>query len=277
MAEEKSNFLSIPIDIIKDRKLVSTLAKNDFRSRFAGSYFGIVWAFVQPIITVLVYWFVFEKALHAGGNTTREGITVPFVLWLVAGLIPWFYFQEVVVMGTNALLEYSYLVKKVVFNITTLPVVKAVSSLFVHLFFVAFMFVLYFAYHFPPSLYNLQVIYYSFCMLMLVLGIIYATSAAVVFFRDLSQIVNIIMQVWIWVTPIMWNIDAMTLSPWVIKFLKLNPLYYIVAGYRDAMFNQVWFWDKPRMTLYFWGITLIIFILGTTIFSKLKAHFADVL
>ena len=104
-------------EIISNRKLIWDLSKNDFKTRFAGSYLGIIWAFVQPIVTVLVYWFVFEKGMHASGINLRSGITAPFVLWLIAGLVPWFFFQEVLSGGTNALMEYSYLVKKVVFQI----------------------------------------------------------------------------------------------------------------------------------------------------------------
>ena len=82
-----------------------------------------IWAFIQPIVTICVYWFVFGLALRNGSD---KG--VPFVLWLIAGLIPWFFLQEGLLGGTNALLEYNYLVKKVVFNIRILPVVKVLLS-----------------------------------------------------------------------------------------------------------------------------------------------------
>ncbi len=268
----------IPKEIVANRQLIANLAKNDFKTRFAGSILGIVWAFVQPIVTVVIYWFVFQKALNAGTASTKAGITVPFVLWLVAGLVPWFYFQELMISGTNALIEYNYLVKKVVFNISILPVVKAVSALFVHLFFVGFMLVLYACYGHFPDLYMLQIIYYSFSMMILGLGIIYFTSAVVVFFRDLAQIVNIGVQVLVWATPIMWNIDGMTNIPRAVEvILKLNPMYYVVSGYRDALINQGWFWNRAGLTLWFWLVTGAIFIAGTMIFRKLRVHFADVL
>ena len=121
-------------NIKNNRNLIWSLAKNDFKQKFAGSNFGIVWAFVQPVITILVYWIVIDKALNAGTQGTKEGIAAPFVLWLTCGIVPWFYFSEVISAGTNVLIEYNYLVKKVVFNIDVLPIVKAVSSIFVHLF-----------------------------------------------------------------------------------------------------------------------------------------------
>ena len=269
--------LEILLDVFKNKKLVFNLAKNDFKQKFSGSYLGIVWAFVQPIVTVVVYWFVFQKALNVGSQSTKAGIAVPYVLWLIAGLVPWFYFSEVVSTTTNVLLEYSYLVKKVVFNISILPVVKAISSMFVHLFFIGFMLVMYVVYGYTPNVHMLQIIYYSFCMMILALGFGYINAAIQVFFRDLSQIVNIILQVGVWATPIMWNMDSMIISDRVLFILKLNPMYYVVVGYRDAMINNVYFWSHPAETIYFWAFTIIMFIIGTTVFKKLKIHFADVL
>ena len=267
----------LPKEVYQNRKLLWNLSKNDFKTRFAGSYLGIIWAFVQPIVTVLVYWFVFEKGMHASGINLRSGITAPFVLWLIAGLVPWFFFQEVLSGGTNALMEYSYLVKKVVFQIDILPIIKLISALFVHLFFIAFTIILYACYGYYPDLYTLQMLYYTFAMMILLLGLIYATSAIVVFFKDLGQIINIILQIGVWMTPIMWNIDGMELNPILITILKLNPMYYIVAGYRDSLINKAGFWEQPGMTIYYWILTIVLFIIGTKIFKKLKPHFADVL
>ena len=215
--------------------------------------------------------------MHASGINLRSGITAPFVLWLIAGLVQWFFFQEVLSGGTNALMEYSYLVKKVVFQIDILPIIKLISALFVHLFFIAFTIILYACYVYYPDLYTLQMLYYTFAMMILLLGLIYATSAIVVFFKDLGQIINIILQIGVWMTPIMWNFDGMELNPILITILKLNPIYYIVAGYRDSLINKAGFWDQPGMTIYYWILTIVLFIIGTKIFKKLKPHFADVL
>lgn len=267
----------LPAELYQNRKLISNLAKNDFKTRFAGSYLGIVWAFIQPIVTVLVYWFVFQKGLRASGVDMKSGINVPYVLWLIAGLVPWFFFSEALNNGTNALIEYSYLVKKVVFKISILPIVKVVSALFVHVFFIIFMLVLYSCYSFFPDLYTLQILYYSFAMFVFVIALTYGTCAIVVFFKDLSQIISIILQVGVWMTPIMWNIDTMELPSFLLTIFKLNPMYYIVAGYRDALINKVWFWERPELTMYFWLLTIVVLGLGAVIFKRLKIHFADVL
>jgi teichoic acid transport system permease protein len=122
--------------------LIWKLAKNDFKNRYSGSYLGRLWAFTQPVVTVLLYWFVFGYIMMPDKKELlTSGVEAPYVLWLTAGLVPWFYFSEAISNGTTSLLEYSYLVKKVVFNINIIPIVKTVAALFLHAFFVACMLV----------------------------------------------------------------------------------------------------------------------------------------
>lgn len=277
MAEKKRD-ASLAGHLVSNRGLIWNLAKNDIKKKFAGSYFGIVWAFVQPVITVLLYWFVFEFGLHQKASDLRTGIEIPFVMWLMAGLVPWFYFQEAMNGGTGVLVEYSYLVKKVVFQIDTLPVVKMISALFTHLFFVLFAIAVFWVMGYPPDLYTLLVIYYSFCMIVLATGIVYATGAMTVFFRDMKEVVAILLQIGMWVTPIMWNFESMTQIPgWAAALLKLNPMYYIVSGYRNALIHKIGFWENWGLTIYFWVVTILILIVGTSVFKRLRPHFADVL
>ena len=260
-------------ELWKNKDLVWKLGKNDFKTKYAGSYFGILWAFVQPMVTILIYIFIFQFGFRV--MDTPNGY--PYALWLIAGIIPWFFFSEGVINATNCLLEYSYLVKKVVFKISVLPIVKMISALFVHAFFVAFSLVLCSLYGYTPSLATLQIFYYSLCTFMFTLGLVYATSAIVVFFRDLTQIISIFLQVGIWLTPIMWDVNMLANYPWLIKLFKLNPMYYIVTGYRDSMLGHVWFWNHWGWTVYFWIVTVVLFALGSWIFKRLKPHFADVL
>ena len=268
------SLIDIPVEIYQNRKLALNLAKNDFKTKYAGSYLGIIWAFIQPIVTILVYWFVFSVGFRSG-NVGEY----PFVLFIVVGIIPWFFFSDALNGGTNAMTDYNYLVKKVVFNIDILPFVKVISALFVHCFFIIFALILCACLGYYPSVYTVQLIYYVVCSIVFVLGLSYLSSAIVVFFRDLGQFINIfILQVGVWLTPIMWNADDM-LSPVVLKIFKLNPMYYVVSGFRDSMLARNWFWQGERLlwTIYFWTITLLVFGLGVKIFRRLKVHFADVL
>ena len=262
----------LPVELYHNRQLIFSLAKNDFKTKYAGSYLGIVWAFVQPIVTILVYWFVFTIGLRAGNADDY-----PFVLYLVSGIVPWFFFQDALNGGTNALLEYNYLVKKVVFKISILPMVKVISAMFVHCFFVAFALIISSCYGYTPTIHTIQLIYFSFCTFVFSLALVYITSAVVVFFRDLTQIISIILQVGIWMTPIMWDLNMLNGYPVLMKLFKFNPMYYIVSGYRDSMLGRTWLTAHWKWGNYFWCLTIIIFILGTLIFKRLKPHFADVL
>ncbi len=265
----------LPMELYQSRHLIWKLAKNDFKKRYAGSCLGIVWAMAQPVVTVGMYYIVFDKIMHSTSTAFRDGVEVPFVLFLTAGLVPWFYFSEAICSGTNALLEYHYLVKKVVFKISILPIIKIIAATFIHVFFVVILLLVAAFYGYYPTIYTVQIVYYSFCLFMFVLALSYTTCAVVVFFRDLSQIINIALQIGMWATPILWNIDTLQ-SGWV-TVLKINPLVYIVNGYRSAVYERQWFFEDFFSTMYFWIVTVVLFGVGALVFKRLKVHFADVL
>lgn len=259
----------------QSRSLIWKLAKNDFKKRYAGSYLGSIWALVQPVVTVLMYYIVFDKIFQSRSEAMAGDTPIPYVLFLTAGLVPWFYFSEGLNHGTQALTEYSYLVKKVVFNIEILPIIKVVAATFIHVFFALIVLIIACIYGYFPTLMTIQLLYYSFCMFMLILALTYTTSAVVVFFRDLAQIIQIGLQIGMWATPILWNIGK--LSPTVQTIIKINPVCYIVNGYRASLCGTGWFIQDWKYTIYFWAFTIVFFIIGRRIFGKLKVHFADVL
>ncbi|NOJ71313.1 ABC transporter permease [Paenibacillus alvei] len=265
------SFVRFLIDTFKMRRLIFSMAKKDFTSKYVGSYFGLIWALVNPIITIAVYWFVFEKGLRA----TSPLEDAPFIIWFIVGIIPWLFFSESWSSATNSMFEYSYLVKKVVFRVSVLPIVKIISSLFIHLMFMLLIIAVLFLYGFSPSIYYIQLLYYAFCMIVLLIGLSWLTSAIVPFFKDMGQIVAIMLQFGMWLTPIAW--PTTMLPDTVAYWFKLNPLFYIVEGYRDTFISHVWFYHRYNQTLYFWAFTIIIFLMGAYIFRKLKPHFSDVL
>ena len=266
---------SLPKELWDNRELIWKLAKNDFKKRYAGSTMGRVWAFVQPVVTVAMYYCVFGLIFPTRAQLAASGVEAPYVLWLTAGLVPWFFFSEAIIGGTNALIEYNYLVKKVVFKISILPIIKVIAALFIHAFFAFVLLVLYHCYGYKPSFYVLQIVYYSFCMFCLCLAISYSTCAIVVFFKDLSQIIGIVLQVGMWGTPILWELGQIPEKYRII--FKLNPVFYIINGYRSALFERTWFFEDFYSTMFFWIVTAIIFGIGALIFKRLKPHFADVL
>lgn len=272
---KKRNPMGLVGELWQSKQLIWKLSGNDFKKRYAGSYLGKIWAFVQPVITVLMYWIVFDKVFQTKAQMVASGVEVPYVLYLTAGLVPWFFFSEALTGGTSALLEYTYLVKKVVFKISILPLIKVIAASFTHIFFTAVLLIIATTYGYYPTFYTLQVIYYTICLFVLALGICYLTSAVVVFFKDLQQLIGICLQLGMWATPILWDIHM--LSPTMQKIMRINPLVYVVEGFRNSVYGEKWFFENLAGTLYFWAVTLLLFWFGTRIFKKLKTHFADVL
>jgi ABC-type polysaccharide/polyol phosphate export permease len=126
-----------------------------------------------------------------------------------------------------------------------------------------------------PNWYHLQFFYYLFSDLMFLLGLTWLTSAVVIFFKDLNQIVQVAVQVGFWGTPIFWKTEH--LAPKLQWVFKLNPAYYITEGYRYTFIYKVPFWEHWLWGLYFWVATLFLLGSGAFVFKKLKPHFADVI
>lgn len=264
-------------DIYGSKRLILDLVKNDFKVKYAGSYLGITWAFVQPVITILLYWIVFQYGLRVVTSDT----SLPFAIWLITGMVPWFFIADAITNGSNGFFEYNYLVKKVVFKISIIPVIKVFSALLVHIVFMIFLIAIYILYQVFgsdisfPNISILQLPYYTLCAAVLSLSIVYTTSSITVFFRDLTQFISIMLQIGMWATPILWNISMVPDEyKWIVYG---NPVNYIVEGYRNALTGGVWFWQIPYQSLWFWCFTAVIFMVGMVVFKRLKPHFADVL
>ena len=203
---------------------------------------------------------------------------VPYVLWLVPGIVPWFFFNEALNAGTACLQEYHYLVKKVVFNVEVLPVIKLVSCAVVHAIFVAIMIGMFFCYGRLPMATWVQLLYYSFALSVNILAVTLFTTAINVFFKDMAQIVSICLQFGMWLIPIMWAPEMFPGFPARLQqLLKLNPVCYVVTGYRDSMLAGNWFWERPMQSVYYWVVTLLLLYIGLRVFRRLRPHFPDVL
>lgn len=270
LAGKSIEFLDFGRDLFRSRRIILTLAANDFRNRYLGSYIGLAWAVIHPVATVFVLVTVFSLAFDAAPIDN-----VPFALWLVAGFIPWLYFAEVWSGATSSIADYSYLVKKVVFRVSMLPVIKLVSALPIHIFLLIFTTFAFIVLGHPPGWHSLQVLYYSSALLVFLLGLSWTTSSLYVFLKDTNQFIAVILQFGFWLTPLVWPLHAVPEK--YRTFVQINPLCYIVGGYRDALIGTTWFWEKPFSTLYFWSVTAVMIVIGALLFARLRPHFADVL
>lgn len=258
------------VDLYKEKSVIWQLARNDCKARFAAAGLGVIWAFLQPLLNILVLWFVFQV-----GFRSMPVEDVPFIVWYIPAFLSWNFFSEAISQSTNSLMEYSYLLKKVNFKVTMIPLIKVVSAGIIHAAFIIFIVVISLVYGRMPTLYFLQMIYYFFCVFCLSASLGWLLSALAVFLKDVANMVAVVLQIGFWMTPLFWDPSGM--QPLIQSLLKLNPMYYVCMGYRESVVGDTLFWQHPLQTAYFWILTLLIFIGGSRLFVKLKPHFVDML
>lgn len=264
------DFLSFFRLLATQRQLIVTMAKREVKGQYAASVLGAAWTFIHPLVLIFVFWFVFSVGFKA-----KPMNDVPFVVWLTAGMMPWFLFADILTTSVGVIVDHTNLIKKTLFPSQILPLVRIAAALVTHLVFLVLLVGLLIFQNIPFTVYFLQFFYYSLCLCVFALGLSWAVSALNVFIRDVAHMVAVIVQVGFWVTPIFWDLQIM--PPKAQMILKLNPMYYIVQGYRDSFIYGVGFWHHPYQTLYFWTICGASFLVGAYVFQRLKPQFADVL
>jgi len=267
---ELGRFLSLAYTLYRHRSLIWQLAVHDLRSRYASTLMGSVWAIANPAITILVFWFVSVYGLRV---SVQEG--PPYFLVLFCGFVPWMMFSDAVTGGASGVLSYSYLVKKIAFPLEILPIVKIVSTVIVHGFLVALLVVILIVSGVPPTLHFVGALYFMACTVAFAAGLAWLLSALRVFSSDLGHALGAVMTIWFWATPILWPLQ--NLKGKALWIVQLNPVLYIVEGYRNALLyarplSALW-----PLDVYFWTVTGFVLLLGAGVFRRLKPHFADVL
>jgi ABC-type polysaccharide/polyol phosphate export permease len=258
--------------IWRERRLVWQLSLHHFHQQYAATMIGSLWAVVQPLVTIAVFWFIFSY----GFRDISQAGKPPFVLLLISGFVPWMMFADAVNGGTSTIVTHRYLVKKIAFPLEILPVVNFVSAAIVHAALLVVLLVLLLVYGYPPTLYVLQLPVFFFGAACFSIGLTWFLSALNVFQRDIGQSVGVIIMLWFWMTPIVWPMEMLG-DGIAARILMLNPMYYVVEGYRASLLYGRSAMGDPLSALSFWGITIAMMVLGRSVFSRLKVHFADVL
>lgn len=256
-------------DLLSRRTAIAELAKRDFEQQFQGSYMGFIWAFLQPLLFIGILYLIFELGFRAGRSTE-----MPFSIYLIAGMVSWLYFSNNFSAGTGVFRSYAFLIKKVDFRLSVLPLVKLLSSLPAHLVLVSVAICLAWYEGYPPTLFTLQLLYYFLALCTLLLGLSLLTASTNIFAKDVGNIVAVLLQFGFWLTPLFWSIDM--LPERFQSLIKFNPMYYIVSGYRESIALKQPFWERPLEALYFWSFSLITLALGIWVYRRLKPHFAEV-
>lgn len=267
----------IPLNTYQWAKLdlLRTLVKRDLEAKYKGSILGNLWPLVNQLSQLLIYTYVFAIVLKV--KLSLNGLpdnNFTFGLWLFAGLLPWIAFTSGLNQASRSVIDQPNLVKKVIFPLALLPLVPILSAFIESAFgLILLIFAVALATHtLQPTLALLPLVWLT--QLLLTAGLGYLAAALTVFLRDIPQTLSIILNIWFYMTPIIYPASAIPESfrNWV---FWLNPLAAISEIYRDVLLvGAIKHWSE-------WGLTAIISLLigclGFWSYKKLRPAFADVL
>lgn len=257
--------------LIRHWPLVRSMVRRDVSARYRGSFGDALWTFLNPLLLMAAYYFVFAVVLRARfpGDPTRSG----FFLYFFAGMLPWLAFSESLGRSPQLMLENRNLVKKILFPVETLPInltlVGLVTQAFATLLFLAGLILL--RGSIPITTLALPLLLVP--QLLFTAGLCWALAALGVFFRDLAQIIGFLLTLWFFLTPICY--PEASLPPDALHWLRWNPIFHLVRGYRAVLLESHL---PPILNLaILWVTGLVAAWLGHGLFFKLRRAIPDVL
>ncbi len=257
-------------NLVERPALVAQLVRRDFEQRYVGSAAGWLWGIVHPLVQLGVWWFVFQVCLQM--TLPADAPTQNYAMFVMAGYLPWMLFQETVTRSAASLVDHANLITRTVFPSEVVAVSIFLSSLLHHL--IGVVLVMAFAVYthsLSPMVMWLPV--YMVFVGMLGVGIGWVASSLHVYLRDTGQVLNVVMQLWMWMTPIMISADKI---PEKYRFLVVwNPMSFVVDAYRRLLLTAAWP-DVGQIALVA-GYSVGVFLIGGLFFRHLKRGFADVL
>ncbi len=245
------------------RELLKSNVKKEIRGKYKGSFLGVLWSFLNPLLMVAVYAIVFPYIMRVKTDN--------YLIFLIIGVIPWTFFTTVMTQGMITIRMNAGIIKKVYFPREILPISVAVSGLvnFLISCIIILLFCIFGGVGVSIHLLLLPVI--ALIEFLLVLGLIFAFGAINIYVKDTEYIVQFIINMLFYGTPILYTKE---LFPEKIRWiLNLNPMTHIIDGYRDIfLYHQM---PSIQSFLFMIGTTLLILFLGICIFRKLEKGFAE--
>jgi lipopolysaccharide transport system permease protein len=266
-------FSSFLKKIYVQRGLIRNFVIRDLRSRYIGSFMGFFWSIIHPIVLLVSYTFVFAVVFRV--RPIPLSGTDNFPLFLFCGILPWLFFSDTLQRSSTTIIDNSNLITKTLFPSEILPLSILLSGLVNHLIGFGILLVMLLWVMGKVSVFILLTPVYLFFLMLFTLGLSWLVSGLNVFVRDISQILSVILTFWFWFTPIFFTPEQVTRLGWLLKLMRLNPLAYVVLGYRDCILRK----QAPELSslLILAAISLLVFILGGLFFRNIKREFVDVL
>jgi lipopolysaccharide transport system permease protein len=255
--------------LFRYRGLIQTLVARDLKARYRGSVLGFFWSFINPLLLLLIYSFVFSTVMYG----VRSPDVEPYALFMFCGILPWTWFSASILEASNVLISGGNLIKKVLFPAEVLPIVTVLANM-VH-FFLGLPILVAFLVYYQRPLDALELMWFPvivFVQLFLLLGLSLLVSALTVHFRDLKDILGNLMTLWFFSTPIIY---PMSQAPERYRWLlNLNPMTHLAISYQEVLFyigpHGHWKW---LMALLLGSVG--VFVAGYFVFDRLRDSFAE--
>lgn len=262
--------IRIVSNIYKSRHILKSLLIKDIKARYAGSVLGPLWVITTPLYQIFLYTFIFSTILRVRFD---DGGTSSFVVYLLAGLIPWLFFSEATIRGASSFLENGNIIKKVKFP-AEVCVVSAILSAVVtfSIYLILYSTILIYMGHFNPQTFPLIILPFII-QVLLIFGLSLGLGSIAVFFRDITQMIGMFINLFFFLTPIVY---PASIIPENVKWLfHINPFYFIIEIYRSLLVKGI----MPDINLFFYPaiFSIVIFAAGYYIFHKTKSAFMDIL
>lgn len=253
------------------RQFIASSIRNDLRSRFARSKLGAAWMILQPLAQVAIYALVLSRVLAAKlpGIHSRYA----YVIYLMAGMVAWALFNEVVMRSMTMFLDSANLMKKIVFPRACLPLITAGSALVNNVLLLVVSLVVFVLVGHPlgAQMWWLPVLVMVNLLFALGLGLILGVLN--VFLRDVAQVMNVVLQLLFWMTPIVYMPSI--IPPRLLDLLQFNPLYHLVADFQSVvLFNRPPGLDGLAVTL---GLSILMLGFALFLFRRAAPEMVDVL
>ncbi|XXM72902.1 ABC transporter permease [Lysinibacillus sphaericus] len=257
--------------------LIQRLSLYELKSANKNNYLGMLWEVLNPGIQIAIYWFVFGYGLKSGGEGRGDVDGVPFFPWLLAGMVVWFFINPAIVQASKSIYTRIKMLSKMSFPLSAIPSYVIMSKFYPHLYLTGISILMFQFMGYPISIYYLQLPYYMFAVVAVIVAISLITSTLSTIIRDVQMVVQSVVRMLLYLSPILWNMEEL-LSEKLVTIMKINPFYYIVEGYRSALLGQGWYFiEHMQYTLYFWALVLVLFAFGSFIHLKFRRHFVDFL
>ncbi len=257
---------------IRSLYLIFRLSSFELKSENNNNYLGVLWEVINPMIQIGIYWFVFgfvEKSRSSVGG-------VPYIEWMLAGIVVWFFIYQATLHASKSVYTRIAMIAKMSFPMSVIPSFVIMTKFYQHLILVGLIIVIFqFMGQFVGPHY-IMLPYFMFATFALLLTFSLITSTLATIIRDVQMIVQSLLRMLLYFTPILWSMEG--LPSWIHKILILNPLYYIVEGYRAALLGTSWYpIDHWRYTVYFWALIFVFLLIGSMVHVKFRDRFVDFL